>query len=120
MHDDLIDEHGGTKGVRDMGLVESALAMPGAGPGDEYFHPFPFGMAAAYAFHIAENQPFLDGNKRTGVACAVTFLVMNGFAVKDPKMELYQAILKVASKGLLKEGLAEILERLTQTPREMF
>lgn len=60
-----IDLYGGAHGIRDLGLLQSALAMPSAGFGGEFFHIDIFEMAAAYAFHIAQNHPFLDGNKRT-------------------------------------------------------
>ncbi len=67
-HDDLIASFGGSPGVRDLGLAESALSMPQAGMDDQFFHAFPFEMAAAYAYHIAQNHPFVDGNKRTALA----------------------------------------------------
>lgn len=66
-------------------------------------------MAAAYAFHIAQNQPFVDGNKRTGLAAALVFLDMNGYSVSDPDEKLYDALIAIANKQLDKAGLAKIL-----------
>ena len=64
LHQDQIEVFGGIHGIRDEGLLESAVMTPQASFGGEYLHSDIFEMAAAYAFHIAENQPFLDGNKR--------------------------------------------------------
>src|SRR3954464_2187875 len=78
LHGDQVLAFGGDPGVPDMGLLQSAVAMPQAGFGDELAHVFPHEMAAAYLFHIAANPPFVDGNKRTALAAALTFLEMNG------------------------------------------
>lgn len=113
IHDYYIERFGGTFGIRDQGLLESAVAMPQAGSGDIYYHSDLFEMAAAYAFHIAQNQPFLDGNKRTGLASAVTFLDINGFLLEDPDERLYRAMLKIAERRMDKSGLATLLRELT-------
>ncbi len=63
IHDQQLQKYGGSPGIRDQGLLESAIAQPQAGFGGQYAHADLFEMAAAYAFHIAENQPFLDGNR---------------------------------------------------------
>lgn len=114
IHKDQIERYGGAHGIRDIGLVESALAMPQAGFGGEYLHGSIFEMAAAYAFHIAENQPFLDGNKRTGLAVALVFLDMNGIIINDPKGRLYEAMIKIGARKLDKRGLAEVLSSLAK------
>jgi death-on-curing protein len=79
----------------------------------EFLHEDIFHMAAAYAFHIAESQAFLDGNKRTGVAAALTFLDMNsvsyGAGIRD---ELYKALFDIAEHRLDKAGLATLLREL--------
>lgn len=77
IHRDQIERYGGSLGIRDMGLLQSAVAMPAAGFGDHYLHKDLFEMAAAYLFHITQNHPFIDGNKRTGAVAAVVFLAMN-------------------------------------------
>ena len=69
LHRLQLEMYGGSDGIRDLGLLESAVMMPQASFGGEYVHSGVFEMAAAYAFHIAENQPFVDGNKRTALAC---------------------------------------------------
>ena len=105
---------GGQDGIRDQAALESAIAMPQAGFGDQYLHIYPFGMAAAYAFHVAENQPCIDGNKRTALDCALTFLDGNGFTVENPKMTLFQAMIDVGNRRLTKDGLEKILKGLAQ------
>ena len=84
-HETQIARHGGSSGIRDMGLLESALAMPQASFGGAFLHADHYEMAAAYLFHIVCNHPFVDGNKRTGMVAAVSFLDMNGnwFDEKD-------------------------------------
>ncbi len=74
IHREQLARFGGGAGIRDAGLLDSALATPRATFGGSYVHADVFSMAAAYAFHVAENQPFVDGNKRTGLLCAVVFL----------------------------------------------
>ena len=74
IHEQQLIAYGGQDGIRAPDLLDSALAVPQGGFGEEYFHSYPYGMAAAYAYHIAENQPFIDGNKRTAVVAALSFL----------------------------------------------
>ena len=76
-HRSLIEAYGGVGGIRDAGLLHSAIAMPQASFGGHYLHADLFEMAAAYLYHIVQNHPFLDGNKRTGAASAIIFLAMN-------------------------------------------
>jgi death-on-curing protein len=71
-------------------------------------------MAAAYAYHIAENQPFVDGNKRTGLAAALVFLALNGVEIEDPKGRLYDAMMGISARKLSKEGLAKLLGELAR------
>ena len=111
-HEDLIRDFGGSPGVRDLGLAEAALAMPQSGAGDEFFHAFPFEMAAAYLYHLAQNHPFIDGNKRTAFAAALTFLEINGYPVMGGEDELEAVARKVAAGKLDKSGAAAILERI--------
>ena len=76
-HDVLIDKYGGLKGIRDLGLLASAMNMPMATMFGEELHPTIFDKAAAYLYHIVCNHPFVDGNKRTGTIAALTFLRQN-------------------------------------------
>lgn len=114
IHREQLDSHGGRGGVRDIGLLESAVAMPQSGFCGEYHHRSLFDMAAAYAFHIAENQPFIDGNKRVGLASALVFLDINGVDINDPEDRLYDAMMALGSKKMGKPRLAELLESLSR------
>ena len=97
---------------RDRGLLESAMAVPEASFGGAFLHPTLYSMAAAYAYHIAENQPFVDGNKRAALGAALVFLELNGVSIDDPKGRLYDAMMAIAARKLDKDGLANLLERL--------
>lgn len=114
IHDEQLEAYGGIHGIRDEGLLESAVMMPQASFGGEYLHQDLFEMAAAYAFHIAENQPFLDGNKRTALVAALVFLDINGFVVIDENMKLYDAMIAIANKEMDKYDLAELLKNLSK------
>ncbi len=114
LHERQIEAFGGTLGIRDQGLLESALGMPRATFGGQFVHESVFAMAAAYAFHIAENQPFLDGNKRTGLGAALVFLRINGYRVVDPEEALYETMIAIAERRMDKAGLAGTLERLAR------
>src|SRR5262245_50033502 len=78
IHRQQIERFGGRPGVRDVGLLDSALAMPAAGIGGERLHGDAYEMAAAYLFHLAKNHPFFDGNKRVAAHSAYVFLSLNG------------------------------------------
>ena len=78
-HETQIILYGGSTGIRDIGLLESALSMPQASFGGTFLHADHYEMAAAYLFHIVSNHPFVDGNKRTGTVAALTFLDLNGY-----------------------------------------
>jgi len=106
IHRDQIDRYGGQAGVRDLGLLQSAAAMPAAGFGGEYLHKDLFEMAAAYLFHIAKNHPFIDGNKRTGTAVADVFLEMNDIDTDIDEDELAALVLDVAAGRADKEHVA--------------
>jgi len=112
LHEEQLARYGGGAGLRNPGALDSAVAMPRATFGGELFHEDLFAMAAAYAFHIAQNQPFVDGNKRTGLTAALVFLDLNGSSVADPEGKLYTAMLEIADKRLDKKGLAALLRAL--------
>ena len=109
-HARSLREHGGLEGVRDAGLLDSALAAAQNayyyGGGDL------FEIAAAYAFHLAESQAFLDGNKRTATVAALAFLHINGLAIRTSTEVLHDAMIAIAEKRLTKADLAEICRRL--------
>ena len=112
LHQDQIEEFGGIHGIRDEGLLESAVMTPQASFGGEYLHSDIFEMGAAYAFHIAENQPFLDGNKRTALSSALVFLKINGFRVLDPYGKLYEMLIAIANRASKKADLAALFRQL--------
>lgn len=109
IHEASLREFGGADGVRDENALESALAQP--------IQAFVYGsadlfqIAAAYAFHIAENQPYIDGNKRTGLLTALNFLARNGVPSREPVDELYDGMIAIAQKRLDKTGLAGLFRR---------
>ena len=106
IHAQSLAEHGGSDGTRDPGLIESALAS--AQNTFFYANGNLFDVAASYAFHIAESQAFIDGNKRTGVAAALVFLALNGVYSQPPQWGLYSAMIELAEKKITKTDLAGI------------
>jgi death on curing protein len=107
LHADQVALYGGCHGVRDLGLLESAIAQPQATFGGQHLHKDLFEMAAAYLFHIVQNHPFLDGNKRTGALAALVFLDWNGIEIDAPKGSLYEMTMSVASGQAGKAQIAE-------------
>jgi death-on-curing protein len=106
IHRDQINEFGGVHGLRDEGALESAIAQPQNvhfyGNGDLYE------IAGAYAFHIAESQAYLDGNKRTGIQAALDFLEINGVdTIQLPELAAYEAMIAVAKHEMDRIGLAQ-------------
>ncbi len=119
VHSDQIQRYGGQHGVRDFGLLESALAQPEASFGGEWLHESLHAMAAAYAYHLCQNHPFFDGNKRTALACALVFLELNGIALRDPRGLLKDAMLRVASSRMTKTDLSKLLQQLSSAPKRL-
>jgi death-on-curing protein len=113
IHERQLERFGGTPGIRDLGLLESAVAMPQASFGGQFVHEDLLAMAAAYAFHIAENQPFIDGNKRTALVSALAFLRINRHRILDPEERLYEAMMALAERRLDKAGIATLLRELS-------
>jgi death on curing protein len=113
LHRRALEQHGGQDGVRDPWALESAVIHPRNvfyyAQGDL------FDVAAAYAFHLAESQAFLDGNKRTGIAVALVFLRLNGVTVSRATEELYAAMIAIAEKRMGKPELAALLRRMGET-----
>ncbi|HVP60991.1 MAG TPA: type II toxin-antitoxin system death-on-curing family toxin [Myxococcaceae bacterium] len=115
LHADQIARYGGRPGLRDLGLLESALAMPRATFGRLYLHPSLPEMAAAYLFHLAGNHPFLDGNKRVGLAAAIAFLGLNGLWLEADPDELAELVLRTARGEAGKAEVAEFIrERMVE------
>lgn len=113
IHDEQLAEHGGAPGLRDPGLLESALARPRNLFGYEG-EADPCALAAAYAAGLVRNHPFVDGNKRTGFLAAYTFLLMNGQELVAPEAEAVVMTLGLASGELPEAGYAAWLRDRTE------
>jgi len=106
IHQRQLAEHGGSNGIRDVGLLDSALAKPknllaySEGPPDMA------ALAAAYAYGIALNHPFVDGNKRTAVVVCETFLELNGYTSEATDEEMYKVFMQLAEGQLTAEDLS--------------
>ena len=115
IHADQIRRYGGQGGVRDLALLESAIAQPEATYGGAWLHRDLYAMAAAYAYHICQNHPFYDGNKRVSLVCALMFLRFNRVVnIPDPSRQLKDAMLQIASSKQSKQEFAELLRRLAR------
>ena len=109
IHSDQIGRYGGAPGIRDLGLLQSALSMPQATFDDEYLHGTVFEMSAAYLFHLARNHPFVDGNKRTALMSALVFLGLNDYRLEADPDSLFELIDGVAAGRVDKADLAVFL-----------
>ncbi len=109
IHDKQIALFGGERGVRDIGLLESAIATPKATFQGQLLHDGVLAIASAYLYHIVQNHPFMDGNKRAGAVVAIVFLEMNGVELNLSNEELVELVLKVATGKMLKPEIEAIL-----------
>jgi len=107
MHLELLAEHGGSAGIRDAGLLESALARPRN-------RSTIFKLAAGYAFGLTRNHPFLDGNKRTAFAAMAVFLELNGYELVAPQIDAYRTMLALAAGEMPEAELASWLKEQTK------
>lgn len=106
-HNLSIERTGGSPGVRDAGLLESAVMMPQQEFGGQFLHEGLAAKAAAYLYHIAANHPFIDGNKRTAALAALTFLDLNGTAKLPAPAELEAVTWRIADGSMMKDELVE-------------
>jgi death-on-curing protein len=113
LHAESLRRYGGSAGIREPGLIESALVS--AQNDFWYGGGGLFEIAAAYAFHIAESQAFMDGNKRAAAASAISFLARNGVRVPKDDGSIYDAMIAIAQRRLDKKGLAAVLKRLADS-----
>ena len=118
IHHRQIAEHGGSEGVRDEGLLSSALARPQNL--FAYGEPTPdlASLAAAYAYGIARNHPFIDGNKRTGFMLAATFLEINGLQFTASEESVVEATVALAAGAMTEAGYADWLKANSRKPRK--
>ncbi len=116
--DDVIEIHrveierfGGSLGVRDQGLLESAVDMPRTYYFGEFANKDIFEMAAAYLFHLVANHPFIDGNKRAGAAAAAVFLDLNGYWIDTAEPAFGDLVIAVATGTASKDMVAQFFEQ---------
>jgi death on curing protein len=114
VHYRLISETGSEHGVRDLGLLEAAVARPQATFGQQELYLDMFEKAAALMESLINNHPFVDGNKRTGIACAVLFLQQNGVSFSANNAELEKFTLRVASSQAGHSEITEWLKKHSQ------
>lgn len=107
LHGEQLRLHGGAAGIRDEGMLESALARPLQK--QSYGEPDLYELAAAYLFGIAKNHPFIDGNKRTAFAAADLFLYFNGYSIEAEQQDIIQFVLMVAAGEINETGAAAFL-----------
>lgn len=106
IHAHQIARYGGSLGLCDRGLLESALAMPAATYGGDYLHPSLHEQGAAYLFHLVRNHPFVDGNKRVGLACSLVFLRLHGIRIRASDDDLVELVVDVATGQRSKADVA--------------
>jgi death-on-curing protein len=106
-HQNQIDTYGGSHGIRDIGLLESAIAQPEASFGGQYLHADIFEMAAAYLYHLVMNHPFVDGNKRVGLEASLIFLEVNDASLIANDEQLVELVLKTTAGQTGKREIAE-------------
>lgn len=111
IHTDVIANFGGSLGIRDEGLLESALAQTQASFGGEFLHPTIYEQAAAYLYHISMNHPFIDGNKRTAFAVMDTFLRVNKYYLNLTNDQAYNLVLQLVQGDVSKTELISYLEQ---------
>jgi death-on-curing protein len=113
IHQDQIARYGGSEGVRDWGLLQSAIAMPAASVGGQLLHPDLCEMAAACLFHLVQNHPFIDGNKRTGATAAYVFLALNHRRLTADNDTYAALVLSVARGETPKSAIADFFRENT-------
>ena len=113
LHQDQLNVYGGSSGIRDMGLLQSAVAMPQASFGGEYLHEDLFAMAAAYLYHLVQNHPFVDGNKRIGLLAMLAFLKNEQFEVDVPEDILYNFIIDISTSKADYDNIVTRLKEFT-------
>ena len=113
IQEDTIRHEGGLAGLHDPGLLESAVTMPRQSIGGEYLHPALAAMAAAYLYHIAQNHPFHDGNKRAGAMASLVFLHVNDMRTLPDQEEMERVTLRVAAGAFSKAELTAWFREVT-------
>lgn len=113
IHRNQIELYGGNPGIRDITLVSSAIVIPKSTFDGDFLHGGLLEMAAAYVYHIYQNHPFVDGNKRVALVAGLVFLELNGISIEDPRGELYSLMMRVAAGKTGKDAIAATLKRIS-------
>jgi death-on-curing protein len=113
IHQDQIARYGGSEGVRDWGLLQSAVAMPAATFGGQFVHADLCEMAAACLFHLVQNHPFIDGNKRVGAVAAYVFLALNHRRLTTDNSTYAELVLSVARGETPKSAVTDFFRANT-------
>ena len=114
LHSAQLQIFGGSDGLRDRGLLESAVGQAQSSFGGQFVHEGLIAMAAAYLFHVVSNHPFVDGNKRAGLLSALVFLDLNGITLGRPAQALYALTMCVAEGRVEKPAIAAELTRIAR------
>lgn len=112
IHSDVITKYGGKRGIRDENLLRSAIAQPQQSFGGTFVHSSIFEKGAAYFFHLCQNHPFVDGNKRVGLVAALVFLKINGYSIDFSPEQLEQLTWSVADGKSNKDEIANFLSQI--------
>ena len=110
IHSDLLQRYGGKAGVRDIALLQSALAQPKATSGRKFMHKSLFDKAAAYGFHLCRNHPFIDGNKRVAFVLMDLFLQRNGWEIVASEEDAYLLMIDLSSGNVSRTELSSWLK----------
>lgn len=111
IHQDQINRYGGRPGIRDQNLLLSALSQPPSAFGGQYLHTTIYDKASAYLFHICQNHPFIDGNKRVATVSALMFLALNNYSYDYKEAELEKIALSTAAGKMKKVDIADFLSK---------
>lgn len=114
IHEDQVRLYGGVYSVRDAAALDAALHMPQAQFGGQFLHPTLFHMAAAYGFHLCQNHPFSDGNKRTAGMAMFTFLQLNDRQIIATEIDYYNTMMSIATGQMNKDQLTAWLQNVTE------
>ena len=117
IHRIVLEQHGGQDGVRNHSALSSAVENPKMTWEGKELYPDISSKAAILAFTLAESQVFIDGNKRTAVVAALTFLETNGLEVPEQEERLYDAMMDLATKNITKEDLADLFREIAKPPK---
>ncbi len=113
IHKNQIELYGGSSGIRDLSLLSAAISIPKSTFNGKYLYVDLFDMAAAYIYHLCQNHPFVDGNKRVALVSGLVFLDFNNISIEDPGQELYRLMMNVASGKSGKKEISTVLRKLS-------